>query len=168
MSARLWDLHRSDDLQAKKGSARVKLMTWALFAVVVSVLPIAITMMVTTMHGPPDPPVGPSKFEQAISGATGYERALARGDLLLIAAALAAGGVGEIVARGTHRNPEHRVAAVGMALAIVSVSTWWFADISSSIARDEVLDLGVIAWGSMTLFCGSVLTAGSCIWLAET
>jgi len=55
-----------------------------------------------------------------------------------------------------------------MAIGIVIVSTWWFADISSSIARDELLDLAVIAWGSVTLFCGSVLTAGSCIWLAET
>jgi hypothetical protein len=146
----------------------LKLVTWAFFAVVVSVLPIALTMIGTKTHGRPVPLVGPSEFERAISGATGFERALARGELLLIAAALAAGGVGEIVARGTHRNMEHRVVAGGTAIAIVMVSTWWFADISSSIARDEVLELDVVVWGSMALFCGSVLTAGSCIWLAET
>ena len=138
------------------------------FAVVVSLLRILLTMIGTMTHGQPVPPVGPSEFEQALSRATDYERALARGDLLLIAGALAAGGLGEIVARGTHRNLEHRIFAGGMAIGIVIVSTWWFADISSSIARDEVLDLAVIAWGSVTLFCGSVLTAGSCIWLAET
>jgi len=113
MSARHWDLHGSEDLQPKTGSARVKLVTWAFFAVVVSLLPILLTMIGTMTHGQPVPPVGPSEFEQALSRATDYERALARGDLLLIAGALAAGGLGEIVARGTHRNRGHRIFAGG-------------------------------------------------------
>lgn len=166
--AHLWRVSDPADAGPIDDSVFEKLIRWGLFAVAVSTVPIFIAVVVTVTHGAEseDREV-PSQFDLAMRSASGFEQALGRGDLFLVAASIAAGGVGELVARGTHQRKSFKLIAGGTSLLILVICSVWFANISSLIASGEAVDLGPVASGSIAMFVCSVVAAASCIATAE-
>jgi len=92
---------------------------------------------------------------------------VARGELVLIAAAITAAAVGELFGAGTNRFEIPKLFAGGAAIVILILASLYFADVSAVHQAGQKPDLAVVRTVSSWLFLFAVASSGSCVALAE-
>jgi hypothetical protein len=93
--------------------------------------------------------------------------ALAKGELLLLSAAISAAAAGEVV--GTTDGPRWKTSkllGVSLSILVVVIATYWFADVASAAASAQTIDRSAIANGSLVVFGSSIVTSAACIMLS--
>jgi len=127
-----------------------RLLHWLIFSVAMALLPIVFTALSLKTRG----------------NAIELTLLVKHGELLIVAAALSASGVGEILLA---RSPTSltRTVVGGAALGILGLASFYFADVSAGYRSGEQLRVDVIRDTSLWLFGFSVLTGGSCVALRE-
>lgn len=125
-----------------------KLVRWALFGVVIALLPIAFSGFKILHRG--------EAFDHSLL--------LSDGELLLVSAGIAAAAIGEIVASGANAKILKVVCGAG-ATALLMISSFSFADIAS--LSPTLSDGAAIAAESLWIFAFTVLSGASCIILSE-
>lgn len=134
------------------------LIRWAIFSVIISLLPFGLSALVSFTNGTP----------------VDWGSFLGRGELLLVAAALCAAAVGELL--GT--SPQFGAAKIlggGAAIIMLMIASYYFAHVSSLYATFEVQQFALasmpnvdkIGTASGWIFAFAVLASGSCVALAE-
>jgi hypothetical protein len=122
-----------------------KLLRWFIFSVVISLLPLAFYYVRAMTDG------------KAVS----LPELLARGELLLIAVALAADAIGDLLA--SKSAGMLKTIAGGGCVITVGFSSFYFADVSTKTAANVT----VVFWMSLVLFAVSMISSACCKWLAE-
>ncbi len=127
-----------------------KLLNWLIFSVAMALLPIVFTALSLRTRG----------------NAVDFATLVSHGELLIVAAALSARGVGEILLA---RSPNSltRTIVGGAALVILGLASLYFADVAAGHRSGDRLQIDVIRDTSLWLFGFSVATGGSCIALRE-
>jgi len=143
---------------------RNKLIRWLIFSVALALVPLGVGWLIQLTHNQ-EPTL---------------ESLLAHGELLLIAAALCAAAVGELIGSGDALLGRKLVAG-GISLVLVVVAAIYFADVAAShavqnamvLAQEpsgfmrEHLDFGVLAQASIVIYCSGFVASMSCIILSE-
>lgn len=128
-----------------------KLTRWLIFGVGIALIPLLFSLMNMVTKG---------KFE-------GIETVVDNGELLLIAATISAGAVGELIGAGTHRS-RAKLCAGGGCVATLMLSSLYFASISVAHNTSQTVDKEIVAIVSAVLFVCGVITSGSCIAMSES
>jgi len=127
-----------------------KIVKWFIFSVIIALLPIIFNLLIVLSNG-----VAPS-----------LEILTSRGELLLVAAGIAASAIGELIASGqNYMTP--KLLAGGSCVIILSLASLYFAHISATIILGKTLDANVVSYTSMYLYIFAILSGASCIVLAE-
>ncbi len=96
------------------------------------------------------------------------EALFGRGELLIVAAIIAAGGIGQLF--GTDVPSKHKASKlIVVALCIVTVfaTCFWFGDVSSLVISKHPPNPHTIAWGSVIIFVSTVIAGVSALALSE-
>ncbi|WP_346533798.1 hypothetical protein [Micromonospora sp. DPT] len=120
---------------------RMKLTRWALFGVTIALTPIMTSGLTGITR----------------SAEISYDRLVGRGELLLIAAGVAAAGIGELFGREETRLRTSRLVLVGVSILLILLTSYWFADIAAATQAKQPVDQHVVAEISTYLF---VITLG--------
>src|ERR1043165_4006800 len=96
---------------------RRKLIIWGIFSVGIAVLPVAFNALSLLTRGQD----------------VGLNALLGRGELLLIAAALAATAAGELFASTARRLHNMRLALAGLNLFLAFIACYWFGDVAAAV-----------------------------------
>ena len=134
-----------------------KLIRWIIFSVLMALVPLLVDVLWIVTRG----------------GTEALTSVLARGELLLITAALCAASVGELFGSGNDRR-SRKVISGGAALLILLVSALYFVHVSEAYAhvseayvgKERPPDVGVIRTISILLYTSAVVSSGSCVWLS--
>lgn len=127
-----------------------RLIRWFLFSVVVALLPIGFNLFRIVMRG----------GQASVEALTGH------GELLLVAAAICATALGEIITDTSSRRIP-KLVAVGASVIILVFASLSFADIAAGQASGDKIESTRVAWSSLTVLFFAVLAGGSCIALTE-
>ena len=123
-----------------------KLTRWLIFSVLISLVPLFTSYAGLLLDGRP----------ASLHTLTG------RGELLLITTTLAAAAIGELIPSGRERGTQ-KLLAGGSCIVIVLFSSLLFAAVQSRAQSDASLVFAL----SLSLFCGTLLASGSCLYLAH-
>lgn len=127
-----------------------KVVRWLFFSVAFATLPVIANFLLAVTQG--TYPSGPLL--------------LGRGDLLIIAAGVAATGVGELQGVVDESWRRVRIVVTAAAYLIVCTASLWFASVATSLASKVPIREETIVSGSVIVFCSSVLAGASCVALA--
>lgn len=135
-----------------------KLIRWIIFSVVIALLPILVNWVFLWLR----------------RKATTFENLTGRGELLLIAAAMAASAIGEVIPIGQtaivptgHFIAIAKFIAVGLCVAIVLISSVCFGDISSALISNQYRDPHRVSILSVCLYCSALISSAACIVFSE-
>ena len=129
---------------------RIKLIRWAIFSALISLLPLWFNYLVMRINGFSPP----------------LKDLISHGELLLITAGLSAAAVGKVIASG--RNYANRkFLAAGGCLIVLLTSSFYFAYISSLYKSAEILDINFIAHISLVLYFSAIFSSAACVRLSE-
>lgn len=138
------------------------LVRWVIFSVIFALLPVfakALVLFTGLMSAP-------SGGQPSIN--LTFNEILARtcgdGELLLVATAIAAAGIGEIVSSNGQNRRLARVIIGGGLLLIVALSSLWYAIIVGSQTSP---DASLIAQGSLVVWFSSVTAAAASVVIAS-
>ena len=127
-----------------------KLTRWLIFSVVVALLPLVVNLLSLATRG----------------RTPSFSLVSSHGELLLVSAAIAAGGIGELF--GSSANYRTRkITAGGGCVIVFFISSFWFADLSSTAAMGITINTHVVSSGSLILFLLTVVSTASCVALSE-
>ena len=127
-----------------------KLIRWFIFSVIVALLPLIFNALRLITRG--------SVF--SITALT------AHGELLLVACAISAAAVGELVASGSILKIA-KIIVGGCSIIILSLASLYFADISAARLSGEILQNSVISRVTLILYSIALVSSGCCIALSE-
>ncbi len=92
------------------------------------------------------------------------QRLVARGEMLLISSAIAAGAIGDLFgSRDNFRVLKYFIG--GFCVILLFLTASWFVDIQNMVVED--IDYEFIANNSLTMFAATVICGALCIILAE-
>jgi predicted Kef-type K+ transport protein len=129
----------------------VGIARWAVFAVLLALLPIGVNALITITDG----------HELGVVGL------LEHGELMLVSAAVVGAAIAELMADGVTKLGGVRVGVgVGGGLVVVAASVW-FAVIATGERDGSELDPGTVATGSLIVFLLAVVAGLSCVVVAE-
>lgn len=134
-----------------------RLVRWLLFTVAVALVPFAFFWVRAAQRGEP----------------AGLADVLGGGDLYLVAAAIAAAGVGDVIATAK-RHPVPLLVATGLAVVVLLWSALLFADAvaarshANGASTPRAPDPSRVAVMSVWVVGAAVLSGGICVGLAET
>jgi hypothetical protein len=135
-----------------RGSAGASIARWLFFGVGLALIPIALN--------------GVGALTRQERGFT-FEDLFARGELLLLAAAVVGAALAELFDQARPRFRTLRLVTGGSSFLLICGASVWFADIAAGGRDNTRLDGHFIAVGSLWIF-GLALIAGiSCLVLAE-
>lgn len=128
-----------------------KLAIWAIFGVIVSLLPFAFSLL------------------QSIGSKSSfsYSAILGGGQLLLVAVAVSASAFGDLIlvdVPQVQRMP--KVFAIGSCVVEILVSSYWFGIIAESARAGTPFDPVIISIWSIPVFIWALLSSGSCLSIA--
>jgi hypothetical protein len=123
-----------------------KLTRWFIFSVLISLVPLITSYLGLLLD----------------SRAATLQTVTGRGELLLITTTLAAAAIGELIPSGRDRGTQ-KLLAGGSCIVIVLLSSLLFAAVQSRAHPNGALTLVL----SVSLFCGTILASGSCLYLAH-
>lgn len=126
-------------------------LKWMLFSVVVALTPIAFNWLRLVSR------VAPGK-EPALSDLLG------RGELLLVAAGLTAGALGDLLG-GDSRQRIWKLVIGAAAVIVLSACSYYFADVSAGFAKGEAIRTDVVSRTSIWMFVSAVITGAVCVGL---
>jgi hypothetical protein len=129
----------------------LKVIRWLLFGVAFATLPIVASYLVAVTQN-----VSP-----------GMNSILGRGELLIVSAAVAATGAGELQGEAIEELRRFQVFVSAMAYLVVCISSLWFASVTTSVAGDVAINEHAIALGSIVTFVAAVIVGASCVALTE-
>ena len=129
---------------------RQKIIRWVIFSVIVALLPIIFNGLVLLTKG--------NLFE--------IETLTGRGELLLIAAAMAASAIGELIASGK-TMASIKLIAGGCCLIVLSMASLYFAHVSYALMAKEFVDYLIVSKISINLYVASIVSSSCCIILAD-
>ena len=135
-----------------------RLVRWLLFTVAVALVPFAFFWVRATQRG------APSSLADVAGG----------GDLYLVAAAIAATGIGELAGTRRRHHPLTLLLAIGFALLVVLWSALLFADTvaartgATGIGAPQRADPVAVAVMSTWVVGAAVVSGGICVGMAET
>lgn len=136
------------------GDLCLRLARWAIFSVIISLLPIVATF---------------SYSWTTTNSSITLTEALAKGELLLISVAISGTAVGELIGReggGTFKLL--KVVFIGLAFIVVVFSCLWFGSIASLLAEHRSVDAHAVSVGSQIIFFSSVLSGAVCIGMSSS
>ena len=131
----------------------LRLLIWLIFDVIVSLTPFVFGYL------------------QAIDRdeAFHFSDVLGSGQLLLVAVAIAASAIGELIAiEVTDMQKVPKVLALGLAFLVVIVSALWFGDITASISGNSIPDEKTVSVGSVLIYLWTLCASAWCLTLAES
>lgn len=135
------------------------LVRWLIFSVIFALLPVfskALVLFTGLMST--------SGSVQALGPVLTFGEILARtcgdGELLLVATAIAAAGIGEIVSSAGQNRRLARVVIGGSLLLIVALSSLWYAII---VGSQTSLDAALVAQGSLVVWFSAVTAAAASV-----
>ena len=131
----------------------IKLARWAIFSVVIALLPIFFSALSMMTRG------------ETVGLVGGFESSIDWGELLILAAAMCAAAVGELVPTGA-AAPLRKILAGGGAIVVIVLASLYFADVSAATLANQHVQTDVIRTTSLWLFGTAVVSSGSCIALA--
>lgn len=130
-----------------------KLVSWAIFSVVVALIPIFFNAL--RLHSRP--------------GGPGPHTILDRGELLILTAALCAAAVGELLISpqvdGVVRVS--KLVAGGAVILILLFSSLYYADVNAAHVAGARQNLKVVRTSSLVFFSVAFFACGSCVLLAQ-
>jgi hypothetical protein len=126
-----------------------KLVKWLIFSVILALLPLAFNYLRLEMRG---------------QDAT-LQALLGNGELLLVAAAISAAAIGEVIGSGKAYGAPKFLAGGG-ALMILALASMQFADVAAAQALPSYRP-GVVVWASQFFFIFAVITGAGCVALSE-
>jgi len=141
--------------EADSASSRPKFFTekmvkWAIFSVAMALVPLAASTLSQATRGP----------------LPSIDQLVARGELLLITAALCARSCGELFGSSdVQRVP--KLFAGGATVVVMLLAAIYFSDIAASYRAAAVLDAKVIGNTSLVLYVSSVIAGAGCVFLSE-
>lgn len=133
-----------------------RLTRWLLFTVAVALVPFAFAWLRAYQHGERGDLVD----------------LLGGGDLYLVAGALCAGAIGDLMGCAAPRSPRH-AAACAVAVILLAGSSLLFADVTaartqaSGMGTPGTVDAKAVAEVSAWVFTASVLVGATCVGLGE-
>ncbi|GIG65567.1 hypothetical protein [Phytomonospora endophytica] len=130
---------------------RRKLIIWGIFSVGIAVLPVGFNALSLMTRG--------QRF--------GLDSLLGRGELLLIAAALAATAAGELFASTAARLHNMRLALAGFNLFLAFIACYWFGDVAAALVDQTPIQKGVVAAGSLVILCSALVLTGASAFVSE-
>ncbi len=130
-----------------------RIVRWLVFTVLVALLPFAFFVARAFSHNEP----------------TGWAEIAGGGDLYLLAGAFTASAVGELVGSGSDRWPVRKLAAAGLAVLLLALSSLLFADAfaARSAGAADNLDRRAVGGMSAVVLVLAVVASGGCVALAE-
>lgn len=135
------------------------LVRWLIFSVIFALLPVfskALVLFTGLMStsGSVQAPVPALTFGEVLA------RTCGDGELLLVATAIAAAGIGEIVSSVSQNRRLARVVIGGSLLLIVALSSLWYAII---VGSQTSLDAALVAQGSLVVWFSAVTAAAASV-----
>lgn len=139
------------------------LVRWFIFSVVFALLPVISKALVLftglmTTRNTLDP-----QEAAKLTLADVLARTCGDGELLLVATAIAAAGIGEIAASRSMNRRLARVVVTGSLLIIVTLSSLWYAII---VGTTDALNRQLVAQGSLIVWLSAVATASVSVLLS--
>lgn len=128
-----------------------KLTRWLIFGILLGLTPLVFSALRVMVRGTIPSP----------------SQLFAHGELLLIAAGISAGAVGELLVTTRARRIAKYVAG-GVSLFVLMLSSLYFADISAAYLSNVKVNADLIAFSSLGLLAAAIISAGICRVLAET
>lgn len=126
-----------------------RLIRWFIFSVLIALLPIGFNALKLVSRG----------CDISLVDVTKH------GELLLIASAICAAAIGDLVTSGAALKNWKAIVA-GCCLIVLCLSSFYFADISASV-DDESLKDDVVSRMSIILFAIAMISSAGCIVLSE-
>jgi hypothetical protein len=127
-----------------------KLARWLLFGVLMALLPLAYNLLHVVTRG----------------GKASVENLTGHGELLLVAAAISAAAIGELVASGP-KAPIGKIVSGGGALLVLGFASLYFADVAWAEKTGEKLLASVVCNTSVVLFASAFVASLACVALSE-
>ena len=124
-----------------------RLSVWLLFGVLFSLLPLGLDWARRIDDQKPH----------------GLVQLCQNGELLLIAAVIAGGALGELFISRAAGLRIARVWAAGSALLLLAGDASWYSDVSIKLASNAPPDPHSIAYGSLASFGLTILASGACL-----
>ncbi len=141
-----------------KPGKRAKLGKWLFFSILFPLLPLGYVYVKGFLVGPE----------------VGLHELVARGGLLLLAAGLAAGGIGDLLLSGSKwlwikvsAGGFCTLAAVSAALYYGDLSDAYTESLLRRVPLKETLNIGLAFWVSVILYSAAVFTSLVCVLVAE-
>jgi hypothetical protein len=129
-----------------------RLQVWVIFDVLVTLTPFAFGYLQSIDK------------DQAFQ----FSGVLGGGQLLLVAVAIAASAIGELIAIEVSETQKvMKIAAIGLAFIVVIVSALWFGDISAAAGGKATPDEKTISLGSVSIYVWTLCASAWCLTLAE-
>jgi hypothetical protein len=127
----------------------IKFLRWLLFGVCVALMPLGWNALRTVIRG----------------GIPTLQELCSHGELFLIAGAIAARALGEIVASGRDLGIYKLLSGVGC-VGVLMVSSVLFADVSGYLSMGQSYDKASTAWISIYIYLFNLFASGSCVILS--
>jgi hypothetical protein len=128
-------------------------LKWALFSVVMALVPFLFNWLRIVSR----PTADPKPLLQVLLG---------HGELLLVATALTASAVGDLLGGASPRTTLKLVSGAA-AVLVLAAASYYFADISAGFANKETIREDIVCKTSLWLFFFSVVTGAVCVGLSE-
>lgn len=126
-------------------------LIWLVFTVCISIVPFPISWIAAATQDQP--------MSLALVGG--------HGEFLLVAVAIQAAGIGDLLRCRMARHGTLWVGLMGAGFLEVVAAVWYFADVSGIVRTGGHLDTKVVAVISSLLLLAAILVGASCVVLAE-
>ncbi len=130
------------------------LLKWVIFSVILALIPLGISFLNEMMDDSVLPWLATGKV--VLSG----------GELLLVAAAIAADAVGDLIGSGKD-DRTLKILSGGACVLLILVASLWYGHIATLVHSGKVPKTNLVPVGSLWVLAGTVLTSGVAKFVAE-
>jgi hypothetical protein len=149
---------RSKPDESESASTLEKVLHWLIFGVVISLAPFAAVIFDDLDQG----------VKLTLPNLFGH------GELLIVSAIIAAGGIGEIFSSASDARKVPKLIVLGCCVVILITTSIWFADASSVVTQNHLSGSGrvihpkIVAYGSVAIFIFTIIASGSALTLSKS
>jgi hypothetical protein len=130
-----------------------KFLKWLIFGVIFAITPLAADYSIQFMH-----------VKEGM-GFTWYD-VIAKGELLLVCAAIAGAGVGELIGSGKSWLP-FKIVTGGFCVILLLLTAELYSSIASDVRAHEVYDVHRLVNQSLLFFIFTLIASAGCILVGE-
>lgn len=127
-----------------------KLTRWFLFGVIVALLPVIFNYL----------------HLRTRASSVSFDDIAGRGELLLVAAGIAATAIGDLLGSSASMKVP-KIIAGGFSVIVLGLASLYFADVAAAYLSNQNINAHIVSNTSLTLLLSAIVTGGSCIALAE-